>query len=56
MEFSLRPDYWMNVLPIMGSGMPGGFVITGIITPLNNLTSKQVTNSGTAAIHGSTFS
>ena len=44
MEFALRVDYLMNVLPIMGTGMLGIFIVTGIIigvvSLLNKMTSK----------------
>ena len=44
MEFAFRPDLMMEVLPIMGTGMLGIFIVTGIIiavvTLLNKLTSK----------------
>lgn len=40
----MRVDLLMNVLPIMGTGMLGIFIVTGIIigavTLLNKLTSK----------------
>ena len=40
----MRVDYLMNVLPIMGTGMLGIFIVTGIIigvvTLLNKWTSK----------------
>ena len=29
--FTFRPDLLMNVLPIMGIGMLGVFIVTGII-------------------------
>ena len=31
MEFALRPDLMMEVLPVMGIGMLGIFIVTGII-------------------------
>ena len=44
MEFALHVDYLMNVLPIMGYGMLGIFIVTGVIilvvTLLNKLFSK----------------
>ena len=40
---ALRVDYLMNVLPIMGTGMLGIFIVTGVIigcvTLLNKFTS-----------------
>ena len=44
MEFAIRVDYLLNVLPIMGTGMLGIFIVTGIIigvvSMLNKFTSK----------------
>ena len=44
MDFALRPDLLLEVLPIMGWGMLGIFIVTGIIigvvTLLNKFTSK----------------
>ena len=44
MEFALRPDYLMAVLPIMGTGMLGIFIVTGmiigVVTLLNKWTSR----------------
>ncbi len=44
MDFAFRPDLLMEVLPIMGWGMLGIFIVTGIIigvvTLLNKFTSK----------------
>ena len=41
----LRIDYLMNALPIMGTGMLGIFIVTGIIiavvTLLNRITSGK---------------
>ena len=31
MEFAFRPDLMMEVLPIMGTGMLGIFLVTGVI-------------------------
>ena len=31
MEFAIRPDLMLEVLPIMGTGMLGIFIVTGII-------------------------
>lgn len=45
MEFQFRPDLMMEVLPIMGTGMLGIFIVTGIIIGvvalLNVLTGKK---------------
>ena len=42
--FALRPDLLMEVLPIMGIGMLGIFIVTGVIigavTLLNKVFSK----------------
>ena len=44
MDFAFRPDLMMEVLPIMGTGMLGIFIVTGIIigvvTLLNKMTSR----------------
>ena len=44
MDFALRPDLLLEVLPIMGWGMLGIFIVTGIIigvvTLLNKFTSE----------------
>ena len=44
MDFAFRPDYLMAVLPIMGTGMVGIFLVTGVIiavvSMLNKLTSR----------------
>ena len=44
MNFAFRPDLMMEVLPIMGTGMLGIFIVTGIIifvvSLLNKMTSK----------------
>ena len=44
MDFALRPDLLLEVLPIMGWGMLGIFIVTGIIigvvTLLNKFMSK----------------
>ena len=44
MEFAFRPDLMLEVLPVMGYGMLGIFVVTGVIigvvTLLNKFTSK----------------
>ena len=43
MNFAFRPDLMMDVLPIMGTGMLGIFLVTGVIvgcvTLLNKFTS-----------------
>ena len=43
MTFALRPNLMMEVLPIMGTGMLGIFLVTGVIvgcvTLLNKFTS-----------------
>jgi hypothetical protein len=31
MDFAFRPDLMMDVLPVMGIGMLGIFIVTGII-------------------------
>ena len=45
MNFAFRPDLMLEVLPIMGTGMLGIFIVTGIIigcvTLLNKLTSGK---------------
>ena len=40
MEFAFRPDLMMAVLPIMGTGMLGIFIVTGIIIAVVNLLNK----------------
>ena len=45
MEFALRPDYLMAVLPIMGTGMLGIFIVTGVIIGVVTLLNKW-SNSG----------
>ena len=44
MDFAFRPDLMMEVLPVMGTGMLGIFIVTGIIIAvvslLNKMTSK----------------
>ena len=43
--FTFRPDYLVEVLPVMGIGMLGIFIVTGIIIGavalLNKLSSKK---------------
>jgi hypothetical protein len=45
MEFQFRPDLMLDVLPIMGIGMLGIFIVTGVIIGvvalLNVLTRKK---------------
>ena len=45
MNFEFRPDLMMEVLPIMGIGMLGIFIVTGVIIGavalLNVLTRKK---------------
>lgn len=38
--FQFRPDYMMNVLPIMGIGMLGIFIVTGVIIAVVALLNK----------------
>ena len=40
MNFVFRPDLMMAVLPIMGTGMLGIFIVTGIIISIVNLLNK----------------
>ena len=44
MNFAFRPDLMMEVLPVMGTGMLGIFLVTSIIIAvvslLNKMTSK----------------
>lgn len=40
MEFAFRPDLMMEVLPIMGTGMLGIFLVTGIIIGCVSLLNK----------------
>lgn len=40
MEFAFRPDLMMEVLPIMGAGMLGIFLVTGIIIGCVSLLNK----------------
>lgn len=43
--FTFRPDYLMEVLPVMGIGMLGIFIVTGVIISvvvlLNKLSGKK---------------
>ena len=43
MNFAFRPDLMMEVLPIMGTGMLGTFLVTGVfigcVSLLNKFTS-----------------
>ena len=38
--FEFRPDLMMEVLPIMGTGMLGIFIVTGIIIGVVSLLNK----------------
>ena len=40
MNFTFRPDLMMEVLPIMGTGMLGIFLVTGIIIGCVSLLNK----------------
>ena len=40
MEFALRPDLLLAVLPIMGYGMLGIFIVTGVIIGCVSLLNK----------------
>ena len=40
MNFAFRPDLMMEVLPIMGTGMLGIFIVTGIIIGCVSLLNK----------------
>ena len=40
MDFAFRPDLMMEVLPIMGTGMLGIFLVTGIIIGCVSLLNK----------------
>ena len=40
MEFAIRPDLMMEVLPIMGYGMLGIFIVTGVIIGIVSLLNK----------------
>ena len=40
MEFAIRPDLMLEVLPIMGTGMLGIFIVTGIIIGVVSLLNK----------------
>ncbi len=40
MNFAFRPDLMMEVLPIMGTGMLGIFLVTGIIIGCVSLLNK----------------
>lgn len=41
MEFAFRPDLMMEVLPIMGIGMLGIFIVTGVIIFAVSLLNKM---------------
>lgn len=40
MNFTFRPDLMMEVLPIMGTGMLGIFLVTGVIIGCVSLLNK----------------
>ena len=40
MEFAFRPDLMMDVLPVMGTGMLGIFLVTGVIIGCVSLLNK----------------
>ena len=40
MEFAFRPDLMMEVLPVMGTGMLGIFIVTGVIIGCVSLLNK----------------
>ena len=40
MYFAFRPDLMMEVLPIMGTGMLGIFIVTGVIIGCVSLLNK----------------
>ena len=40
MEFAFRPDLMLEVLPIMGTGMLGIFLVTGVIIGCVSLLNK----------------
>ena len=40
MNFAFRPDLMMEVLPIMGTGMLGIFLVTGVIIGCVSLLNK----------------
>ena len=44
MEFAFRPDLMIAVLPIMGTGILGIFIVTGIIIAVVNLLNKLTSN------------
>lgn len=41
MEFAFRPDLMMEVLPVMGIGMLGIFIVTGVIISAVSLLNKM---------------
>ena len=41
MNFAFRPDLLVEVLPIMGTGMLGIFIVTGIIIGVVSLLNKM---------------
>ncbi len=40
MNFAFRPDLMLEVLPIMGTGMLGIFIVTGVIISIVCLLNK----------------
>ncbi len=40
MNFAFRPDLMMEVIPVMGTGMLGIFIVTGIIIGCVSLLNK----------------
>ena len=40
MNFAFRPDLMMEVLPVMGTGMLGIFIVTGVIIGCVSLLNK----------------
>ena len=42
MEFALRVDYLRNVRPVLGVGMLGVFIVTGIIIGVVTLLNRWV--------------
>ena len=41
MEFAFRPDLMMEVLPVMGIGLLGIFIVTGVIISAVSLLNKM---------------
>ena len=40
MNFAFRPDLMLEVLPVMGTGMLGIFIVTGVIVACVSLLNK----------------